>query len=65
MPRTPRVVSPQAMKIADLLDREIAVRCGPEATFEQREEMAAAIMREALALLAKNGKDETGPGGES
>ena len=64
MPRTPRVVSPQAMKIAELLDREIAVHCGPEATFEQREEMAAAIMREALALVARNGKSETEADGE-
>jgi hypothetical protein len=52
------------MKIADLLDREIAVHCGPEATFEQREELAAAIMREALALVARNGKIETEPDGE-
>ena len=56
MPRNPRVVSLQARKIAALLDREIGVHCGPEATFEQREEMAATTMREALALLAGNGK---------
>ena len=65
MRRGPRVVSPQAMKIAALLDREIGAHCGPDATFEEREEMAAAIMREALALLARNGKGDTESDGES
>jgi len=65
MRRRPRVVSPQAMKIAAVLDRAVDACCGPDSTFEQREEMAAAIMREVLVRYARTGKDVTEPDGES
>ncbi|MBA3538428.1 MAG: hypothetical protein H0T79_02265 [Deltaproteobacteria bacterium] len=39
------------MEIADLIDREIAARLGPDSTFEQRQEMAAAVMAEAITQL--------------
>ena len=52
MERKPRTVSPTAMKMADLIDREVAERCGPEATFEERQEVAAAVMAEVAARLA-------------
>ena len=52
MERKPRTPSPTALKMADLIDREVAERCGPEATFEQRQEVAAAVMAEVAARLA-------------
>ena len=52
MARKPRTVSPTAMKMADLIDREVAERCGPEATFEERQEVATAVMAEVAARLA-------------
>jgi hypothetical protein len=45
------------MKIAELIDREVAVRCGPEATFEQRQEIAAAVAAEVAAVLAVGAQD--------
>jgi len=53
------------MKIAAVLDRAVDACCGPDSTFEQREEMAAAIMREVLVRYARTGKDVTEPDGES
>jgi hypothetical protein len=41
----------EAKTIADLIDREIAARLGPHTTFEQRQEMAAAVMAEVMAQL--------------
>lgn len=52
MERKPRTVSPIAMQIADLIDREVAERCGPEATFEERQDLAAAVAAEVAAQLA-------------
>jgi len=52
------------MKIADFLDRAVDACCGPDATFEQRKEMAAAIMREAVARYARAGKGVPEPDGE-
>src|SRR5690606_31174680 len=37
-----------AQKLAAMLDREVQRRLGPNATFEQRNNMAAEIMREGL-----------------
>jgi len=39
------------VEIADLIDREIAARLGPHTTFEQRQEMAVAVMAEVMAQL--------------
>jgi hypothetical protein len=47
----PRLVDPRAVEIADLIDREIAARLGPDSTFEQRQEMAVAVMAEAIEQL--------------
>lgn len=60
-------VSPQqegvtaSQQIADLLDRGVAERCGPNSTFEERQEVAAALMAEALThLLGADGSDKEG-----
>lgn len=53
MPRMPRVVSPEAIEIADMLDRVIAARLGLNSTFAEREAEAAAIEVEVLAELAR------------
>jgi hypothetical protein len=53
------------MKIADALDRAVDARCGPDSTFDQLEEMAAAIMREVLAQYARTSNSVTEPDGES
>jgi hypothetical protein len=53
MPRKPRVVSPEAIEIADMIDRVIAARLGPNSTFAEREAAAAAIEVELLAELAR------------
>lgn len=60
----PRVVSPVAVKIADFLNRAVEACCGPDATFEQREQMAVTLMREALARYARAGKGMPEPDGE-
>lgn len=53
MPRKPRVVSHEAMEIADMIDRVIAARLGPNSTFAEREAAAAAIEVEVMAELAR------------
>lgn len=53
MPRKPRVVGPEAIEIADMIDRVIAARLGPNSTFAEREAAAAAIEVEVLAELAR------------
>jgi hypothetical protein len=53
MPRKPRVVSPEAIEIAEMIDRVIAARLGPNSTFAEREAAAAAIEVEVLAELAR------------
>lgn len=57
MRRTPRIADPIAVKIAELIDREVAARCGPETTFEQRQEIAATVAAEVAAHLARGGQD--------
>lgn len=52
MQRRRRVVDPRAVEIADLLDREIAARLGPDSTFAEREAMAVTVMAEVTAQLA-------------
>ena len=52
MQRKPREVNPIAMRIAEFIDREVAERCGSEATFEEREEIAAAVVAEVSVQLA-------------
>jgi hypothetical protein len=44
--------------MAELIDREVAVRCSPGATFEQREEIAAAVAAELIASFARGAKEE-------
>jgi hypothetical protein len=52
------------VKIADYLNRAVDACCGPDATFEQREQMALTVMREALARYARTVKGEHEPDGE-
>ena len=60
----PRVVSSQVVKIADFPNRAVDACCGPDATFEQREQIALTLMREALARYARTGKGVLEPDGE-
>jgi hypothetical protein len=53
MPSKPRVVSARAVEIANMIDREIAARLGPDSTFEERQVIAAAIAAEVMAEFAK------------
>ena len=52
----PRVIDPAAKEIAALVSREVRARCGANATFEQRRDMAAIVMKEVLAKLAAAGQ---------
>ena len=61
MPRKPRVVSREAIEIAEMLDRVIAARLGPNSTFAEREAEAAAIEVEVLAELARREAATTSP----
>jgi hypothetical protein len=55
----PRVIDPAAKEIAALVGREVRARCGADATFEQRQDMAAIVMQEVLAkLVASDQKPE-------
>ncbi len=49
----PRVIDPAAREIAALVAREVRARCGADATFEQRRDVAAIVMQEVLAKLAE------------
>ena len=54
MPQKPsRQVSPLATKVAEMMAAEMKARTGPSATFEEEQELAAAIAAEALAELTK------------
>lgn len=48
----PRVIDPAAKEIAALIAREKRARCGANATFEQRQDVAAKVTQEVLAMLA-------------
>lgn len=48
----PRVIDPAAKEIAALIAREVRARCGANATFEQRQDVAARVTQEVLAKLA-------------
>lgn len=54
----PRVIDPTARELAARISREVRARCGADATFEQRRDMAAAITAEALAGMASAEKSE-------
>ena len=60
MQRKRRVVDPRAVAIADLLDREITARLGPQSTFAEREAMAATVMAEVRAELQLAAPKEEG-----
>jgi len=47
-----RVIDPAASELAALIAREVQARCGANATFEQRRDMAAVVTKEVLARLA-------------
>lgn len=49
MQRRPKKVSPEAQQLAELIDREVMERCGDDSTFEQRQEVAAAVVAEVMA----------------
>jgi hypothetical protein len=55
MPRKPRVVSDVAVKLAEMIDQAVEARVGPNSTFEERQDVAAAVAAEVLAELRKSG----------
>lgn len=52
--RPARLVSEVARRMADMIDREIREQLGPDATFEQEQDAAAAIASDTLWLRADN-----------
>jgi hypothetical protein len=52
--RPVRLVSEAARRLAEIIDREVAERLGPNATFEQEQDAAAAVASDALWLRADN-----------
>jgi hypothetical protein len=56
--RPSRVIDPAAREFAALIAREVRARCGADATFEQRREMAATVAKELLAQMAASEKAE-------
>ena len=50
--RPVRIVGDAARRIAEILDRELAEQVGPDATFEQEQDAAAAITSDALWVRA-------------
>lgn len=55
MPRKPRVVSAAAVKLAEMIDEAVESRVGPNATFEERQDAAAAVAADVLAEFRKSG----------
>jgi hypothetical protein len=56
MPRKPRLVGPEAIEIAEMIDRVIAARLEPNSTFAERQAAAVAIGgRESTAMAAVTG----------
>jgi hypothetical protein len=53
------------MKLAKLLDEAVRKACGPDSTFEQRQDMATAIAGEVLAEFAALGTGVVEPDGEA
>ena len=57
MPPTPRVtrksLSPVTIKVAEMIALEVDARVGPNATFAECEDAAAAVAAEVAAELAK------------
>jgi hypothetical protein len=54
-PRAGRVVDAQALKIAAMIDQAVKAQVGPNATFEERQDVAAAVMGEVIAALRESG----------
>lgn len=50
-PSRPRSLDPVTVKVAEMIDLEVEARVGPNATFEEREDAAAAIAAEMTAAL--------------
>ncbi len=63
MPRKSRVVrkvDETTRKIADMINAEVAARLGPDATFEQEQDMAAAVAVKVRARLAQERAGKAG-----
>ena len=53
MRRKPRVVSQQAVELGEMIDKAVEARVRPNATFEERQDAAAAVAGEVLAEFRK------------
>lgn len=62
-PRRPRSLDPVTVKMAEMIDLEVEARVGPNATFEEREDAAAAIAVELAAVFAQRRPDGAKAGG--
>lgn len=49
------MVDAQALKIAAMIDQAVEAQVGPNATFEERQDAAAAVMGEVIAELRRPG----------
>ena len=56
-------MDPVTVKIAEMIGREVDARVGPNATFEEREDAAAAIAAEVAAAFAQGGPRDPKAGG--
>ena len=54
-PRPVRVVDERALKLAAMIDQAVDARVGPNATFEERQDAAAAVLGEDLAAFRASG----------
>ena len=54
-----RVIDPAARELAARVAREVRARCGPNSTYEERRDMAAAITGEVLAALTSEDADQS------
>ncbi|NJN00819.1 MAG: hypothetical protein HC793_04430 [Aquincola sp.] len=55
MAKKPRVVSAAAAKLAEMIDQAVDARVGPNATFEERQDAAAAVAADVLVEFRKLG----------
>ena len=48
-------MSQQAVELAEMIDKAVQARVGPNATFEERQDAAAVVAGEVLAEFRKSG----------
>ncbi len=65
-PRVVRVVNDVARKLAEMINAEVRARLGPNATFEEEQDVAAKVAAEVRVRLAQeSGREPQAAKGES